>query len=95
MSKTIRHILLITAMLSMALVGIAHANAPSHDSSECTVCIYQPNTDFHSVTDALVITESFSFSEPLPAWATPVFEKQSASPFFGRAPPIFCINPTI
>ncbi|NVK22314.1 MAG: hypothetical protein HWD86_07325 [Kangiellaceae bacterium] len=88
MSKTIRHILLITAMLSMALVGIAHANAPSHDSTECTICIYQPNTDFHSAPGALVITESFTFAEQSPAWATPVVAKQTISPFFGRAPPI-------
>ena len=87
MSKSIRHILLIVAMLSMALVGVAHANAPTHDSADCAVCIYQPNTDLHNSPNLSTIVEPLSFVEQPAVWTTLFSTALLSSPYFGRAPP--------
>ncbi|NVJ64922.1 MAG: hypothetical protein HWE16_00415 [Gammaproteobacteria bacterium] len=87
MSKFLRYSLLLLTLMSMAFSSVAHANAPSHDSAECSVCIYQPNTDLQTNTAELVVNESFDLAEQTPVWATSFITKQFYSPYFGRAPP--------
>lgn len=88
MSKFLRYSLLVLTLMSLSLSSVAHANAPSHDSTECSVCIYQPNTDLQANGLDLVISESFDLSEQVPAWATPLIAKQVFRLYYGRAPPL-------
>ncbi len=88
MSKFLRYSLLVLTLMSMAFLSVAHANAPSHDSAECSVCLYQPNTDLQVHNADLSFNESFDLSEQVTAWAIPLISTEIMRPYFGRAPPI-------
>lgn len=88
MSKFLRYSLILLTLASLALSSVAHEISPSHDSSECSVCIYQPNTDLHTVSAQSVTSISFSISEPVITWFVLVVDSFKVSPFLGRAPPI-------
>lgn len=88
MSKSIKHILLIVALLGMALVGVAHAKAPDHETSDCAICLYQPFKDYHSSSPTLFIASPSLIAEQSIAWPTPVIESCPRTGYFGRAPPV-------
>ena len=88
MSKSIKHILLIIALLGMALVGVAHAKAPDHQSSECAICIYQPVQDIHSGTAQLFVPSPQLIAEHSLAWPTPITQSCPRTGYYGRAPPV-------
>ena len=88
MSKSFKHILLIVAMLGMVLVGVAHANAPDHEISDCAICLYQPLADCHSTTLSVTIPSPNLIAEQPLAWSTPVVSSNRYTGYQGRAPPV-------
>ena len=88
MSKSIKHILLIVALLGMALVGVAHAKAHDHEANDCAICMYQPFKDCHSSTLQLFIPTTSLIAEQSLAWPTPVVQSCPRTGYFGRAPPV-------
>lgn len=88
MSKSIKHILLIVALLGMALVGVAHAKAHDHEANDCAICMYQPFKDCHSSTPQLFIPTASLIAEQSLAWPTPVVQSCPRMGYFGRAPPV-------
>lgn len=88
MSKSIKHILLIVALLGLALVGVAHAKAHDHEANDCAICMYQPFKDCHSSTPQRFIPTASLIAEQSLAWPTPVFQSCPRTGYFGRAPPI-------
>lgn len=87
MSKSFKHILLIVALLGMALVGVAHANAPDHEGSDCAICLYQPLKDCYSTSVQPIIPSPFLIAEQSIAWPTPVIQSCPRTGYLGRAPP--------
>lgn len=88
MSKSIKHILLIVALLGMALVGVAHAKAPDHETSDCAICLYQPLKDSHSSSAQLFVPSPNLIAEHSLAWPTPVIQSCPRTGYRGRAPPV-------
>ena len=88
MSKSIKHILLIVALLGMALVGVAHAKAPDHESSDCAICLYQPLKDSHSTSTHLIVPTPSLIAEQSLAWPTPITHSCPRTGYYGRAPPV-------
>ncbi len=87
MSKFLKCSLLVLTLMGLAFSSVAHANAPAHDSAECSVCIYQPNTDLQTTSAEQTIPESLDLAEQTLVWATPTITEQLFSPYYGRAPP--------
>lgn len=88
MSKSIRHILLMIAMLGMVLVGVAHANALDHETSDCAICLYQPLKDSHSSSAHFFVPSPSLIAEQSLAWPTPVAKSCPRTGYRGRAPPV-------
>ncbi len=88
MSKSIKHILLIVALLGVALVGVAHAKAPDHETSDCAICLYQTFKDSHSSSAQLVVPSPSLIAEHTLAWPTPVTHSRPQTGYRGRAPPV-------
>ncbi|MBD3653153.1 hypothetical protein [Kangiella sp.] len=88
MSKSIKHILLIVALLGMALVGVAHAKAPDHETSDCAICLHQTFKDSHSSSPQLFVPSPSLIAEQSLAWPTPVVQSIPRTGYLGRAPPV-------
>ncbi|AUD79895.1 hypothetical protein CW740_11790 [Kangiella profundi] len=88
MSKSVKHILLIVALLGMALVGVAHAKAPDHDTNDCAICLHQTFKDCHSSPPQLFVPTPSLIAEQSLAWPTPVTQSYPRTGYLGRAPPV-------
>jgi hypothetical protein len=91
MNKMIRHIIVIAALLSMALLGVAHANSPIHqdakDIPECTFCLHHAGTSLHTAPPQITVPQPLEFSTEIISINNSVVFVRSIRPFNGRAPP--------
>lgn len=91
MNKMIRHIIVVAALLSMALLGVAHANSPVHqdakDFTECTFCLHHAGMDLNTTPHKVVVPQPLEISTEMVTLNNSVVFVRSIRPFYGRAPP--------
>lgn len=92
MNKLLRHIIVIAALLSMALLGVAHANSPIHqdakkDFQECTFCLHHAGVQLHTAPAQITIPQPLEIGSDIITLNNSVVFVRSIRPFYGRAPP--------
>lgn len=91
MNKTLRHIILLAALLSMALIGVAHVNSPQHqdanDLQECTFCLHHAGLQLHTAPSQLVIPQPLETTSSVTTQTYSTVFVRHIRPFYGRAPP--------
>lgn len=88
MNQLLKYSLIVLTLMSLALSSVVHANEPSHDAEECSICIYQPNTDLEINFSEAPLLLVPPVTESNLIWSVAETNLSSVSPFFGRAPPL-------
>ena len=91
MNKMIRHIIVIAALLSMALLSVAHANSPVHqdakDIPECSFCLHHAGTGLHTTPHQIKVPQPRKFSAKVISISDGEIFVRNIRSFNGRAPP--------
>lgn len=91
MNKMLRHIIILSALLSMALLGVAHANSPIHeqakDFQECTFCVHHAGAQLHTTPHQVAVPQPVEVSVQTVTLSNSAVFVRHIRPFYGRAPP--------
>lgn len=91
MNKLLRHIILISALLSMAFIGVAHANSPQHKSAkdlqECSFCLHHAGLQLHTAPSQLSVPQPLEVISSVASQTYSTVFVRHIRPFYGRAPP--------
>ncbi|AOE50898.1 hypothetical protein KS2013_2193 [Kangiella sediminilitoris] len=93
MNKLLRQAIILSALLSMALLGVAHANSPIHeqakDFQECTFCLHHAGTQLHTTPDQIHVPQPVEVNVQSELVSDSEVFVRPIRPFNGRAPPQF------
>ncbi|AKE53080.1 hypothetical protein TQ33_2154 [Kangiella geojedonensis] len=91
MNKMLRHIIMVAALLSMALLSVSHAFSPIHqdatDLPECTFCLHHAGNQLHTAPNQITVPQPLEISAEMITLNSSTVFVRSIRPFYGRAPP--------
>lgn len=93
MNNLLRQTIIVAALLSMALLSVAHANSPMHQDAkelqECSYCLHHAGTFLHTAPHTVTVPQPLESSNDRIVYNQSTIFVRTIRPFFGRAPPQF------
>ncbi|GAA0209218.1 hypothetical protein GCM10009123_15830 [Kangiella japonica] len=91
MKNLLRHSIIVAALLSMALLSVAHANSPTHQDAkelqECSYCLHHAGTFLHTAPYTVTVPQPLEGSSERIVYNQSTIFVRAIRPFFVRGPP--------